>query len=199
MWPFGKKIDLDALGLALLQEGSKYQTPTVEGIYAYLQKTGQLQYREEMAEKRILNVAAPVVLIETMMFQTELRLGKAGIAKHDLMEHFYGYVQKLADLSFADHRLGIDDAQAMTTRLVHSAVANYTTHPTEPTEERLAYDLARAVMRVHVRWTGKDEYDVRAPTAAEDWRELAQAGDGLARAQRWVETSLGKQIRAALA
>jgi hypothetical protein len=200
MWPFGKKnTDYNALGLALLQEGSKYQGPTVDGIYAFLQKSGQLQYRDEMTEKRILNAAAAVVLIETVMLQTALRSGRASPFKHDIMEHFYGYVQKLADMSFSEHKLDINDAQSMTTRLVHTAVAHYTTHSNEPTEERLAYDLARAVMRLHVRWTGNDEYTVKAPTAAEDWRELSQAGEGLARSQRWVETSLGKQIKVALA
>lgn len=200
MWLFGKKnTDYSALGLALLQEGSKYQGPTVDGVYAFLLKSGQLQYRDDMTEKRILNAAATVVLIETIVFQTTLRNGRASAAKHDIMEHFYSYVQKLADMGFAEHRLDIDGAQAMTIRLVHTAVADYTTHSNEPTEERLAYDLARAVMRVHARWTGKDEYTVKVPTAANDWRELSQAGEGLARSQRWVETSLGKQIRAALA
>lgn len=200
MWPFGKKkIDLDALGLALLQQGSEYQAPTVDGVYAYMQKSGQLQYRDEMTEKRILNVAAAVVLVETVLFQTVMSLGgRSAPAKHDVLDHFYGYVQKLADMSFAHHRLGIDDARAMTMRLVHSAVVDYPDHPSDPKEERLGYDLARAVMLVHVRWTGEGENTVKAPTAAEDWRELSQAGEGLARAQRWVETSLGKQIRAAI-
>lgn len=36
------------------------------------------------------------------------------------------------------------------------------------------------------------------PTVAQNWREQSEAGDGLARSQRWIEQSLGKQIRKAL-
>lgn len=200
MWPFGKKnSDYDGLGLALLRAGSEYQAPTVEGIYAYLQKSGQLQYRDEMTEKRILNAAAAVIVVELVLWQKNLATaGRGSMAKHDVLDHFYNYVQKLADQSFSEHRLRIDHGKAMTARLVQQAVADYPEHLTDPQTESLAYEIARTVIRLHVQWSSSNGNHIAVPTAAEDWRELSQAMEGLARSQRWIQQSLGKQIEQAL-
>lgn len=201
MWPFGKrKVDLDALGLALLQHGSEYQSPTVEGVYAYLKKSGQLQYRDELTEKRILNMASAVIVVELVLFQALLAAGPtASMATHDILDHFYGYAQKLADMSFADHHLRIEESKAMTMRLVHQGVANYPEHSTDPRQENLAYDMARAVVRLHVQWASSNGDRVAVPNAVDDMNELSQAMEGLARARRWIDSSLGKQIKQGLA
>lgn len=201
MWPFGKKkIDVDALGMELLRESAKYLKPTVDGLYRYLDESGQLQYRDEMTEKRILNLAGAVAVVELVLFQTlAANGGRNAMAKHDLLDGFYGAVQQLVDQSFAEQRLRIDEGKALIMRLVHEAVAEYPNPAREPQEESLAYEMARATIRLHMQWASGNGDHVALPTGQQNWRELSEAGDGLARSQRWIEQSLGKQIRKALA
>lgn len=58
---FSKRLDFETLGLDLIRASAEYQVPTVDGIYRFLEATGQLRLDGEPQEKKAINVAAAAV------------------------------------------------------------------------------------------------------------------------------------------
>lgn len=198
MWPFGKKtINYDSLGIDLLSETAKYLKPTVDALYGYLEDSGQLQYRDEMTEKRILNAAGAVVVIELVVRQAAN--GRETVGQRDVLDGFYNGVKRLADQSFSEQRLRLAEGRALVAHYVPEGMDEYRRPASEPEQESLAYEMARTVLRLHLQWSSGNGEQLELPTAAADWSTLSEAAEGLARSQRWIEQSLGKQIRQALA
>lgn len=201
MWPFGKKkIDFDGLGLELLGESAKYLKPTVDALYRYLEESGQLQYRDELTEKRILNAAGAGVVIDLVLRQAARAAGgNSEAGRQQLTAGFDHGMRRLADQSFAEHRLRLDEGRELLDYRVPGAMDEYPRPARDAREESLAYEMARTVLRLHLQWSSSNGDLLALPTAADDWSILSEAADGLARSQRWIEQSLGKQIRTALA
>ena len=192
---FSKGPDFEALGLDLIRGAAEYQTPTVDGIYRFLEATGQLRLDGDVQEKKLINVAAAAVSGELFVVD----LGGDPKKAEGLLNAFYGCVQELLDMNRPDAARRVTLSRRVVTDGIHQAMRAFRDRGSagERGVEIFAYEIARVVIALYASLVGYN-YEITQPNARADFDALAEAASGIARSDRWLHNSLSAKFRKAL-
>lgn len=192
---FSKSVDFEALGLELIQHAVQYQTPTVDGIFEFLDQTGQLRLDTEIQEKKILNVAAAAVSAE--LFVTDL--GGDIIKTDRLLYVLYSRVEELSAMTSQDVADRVRGNKRVVREGIKRAIRSFPDRGSDgtPHKEVFAFEIARVIIEFYGALVGFD-YEPTLPNARADGKTLSLSASGIARVDRWLVQSLDKKMRRSL-
>lgn len=198
------RSDFRDFATKLFVESNKYQSPTVDGLCDFLNKSDQLQFAPPAMLQKGLNISAACTASELFArrhFHTADQIvGNAIDANLYVKDDLYSIADEVTsrlsaniggtvDISRIEIWTGVRDALEQFGDRDNNASADISVQV-----ERLEYELVRVALRAFVVGTFPDEEDnLILPRASSDWKELSLSISGLAKSYRWIESSLGKR------
>lgn len=187
---FSRTPDYESLAVELLERASEYQEPSIDGIRAYLKKSQQSRNAPEIEDRKLLNLLSAWTSAELFL----LDISSADQKRTELLNSFYLHSSRLLK-SWNAIEGDVQAPRRTVSNGIDNALRKYPSRgaPAGDRVECFQYELVRVVTKTYFELTPTAEG--RLPSADADWKELSLAASGLARAHRWLDSSLSAKFQ----